>query len=139
LACRCRNLKQRACKIIFAWDIAEYPDNVQFITRSSRPAKDNRTYIAENCQKALGAGHRSALVNATHRRTNHNVVVNNHKRHRSKFGKLVRQFAYLPFAFTELFDSQKTSDLDSTTKISTPRFGARPAMRLNSQATATTA
>jgi hypothetical protein len=99
----CRDLKQRACKIIFAWHLAEYLNDIELITRSSRPAKDNRTYISENRQKALGAGDRSALVDTTHRRTNNDVVVNSDKRQRSKFWKLFRQFAHLPFDFAEPF------------------------------------
>jgi hypothetical protein len=78
-------------------------NDIQFITRGSRPAKDNGTHIAENCQKALGAGDSSALVDTAHRRTNDDVVVNSDKRQRRKFWKLFRQFARPPFDFAEPF------------------------------------
>jgi len=32
---RCRDLKKRTCKIIFAWHLAEYLNDVELVTRSS--------------------------------------------------------------------------------------------------------
>jgi hypothetical protein len=133
----CRNPKQRTCKIIFAWHLAEYLNDVQFIARSSRPAKNNGTYIPENRQQALGARDRGAFIDTSHRRTDDNIIVNRHKRQSRKSWKLVRQFACLPFAFAEPFDSRSTPDLNSITTISTPRFGSPPATQLNSRAIAT--
>jgi hypothetical protein len=101
LARRCSNLKQRAPKIGFAWHLAEYLKDLQFVTRRGRPAKDNGTHITEDCQKTLGAGDCGALVDTAHRRTNDNVVVNRDKRQSRKSWKLVRQFACLRFAFAE--------------------------------------
>jgi hypothetical protein len=119
---RCHNPEQRTCQIILTWHIAKYLNDIELIARSSRPAKNNGTYISENRQQTLGARDRGAFIDTSHRRTNDNIIVDSHKRQSRKFWKLFRQLADLPFAFAESFDFRATPSPNSITKISTSRF-----------------
>jgi hypothetical protein len=136
---RCRrDLEQRSGEIARTWRIAEYPDNIQFIARNGRPAKRNRTHIAENGHQTLGAFDGGALIDATHRHAGDDIVVNRYKRQRRKFWKPAGQRPISHLLSPRSSISKERRGSHPTMAINTPRFGSPPATQWYSPMGATT-